>query len=40
MINERWYKYVVVYCPSVGTYMDAHGDGDAIGDFEGLTRRL
>ncbi|MDT8267365.1 alpha-amylase family protein, partial [Roseomonas sp. DSM 102946] len=27
-----------IYCLSVGTYMDANGDG--VGDFEGLTRRL
>ena len=38
MINDLWYKNAVVYCLSVGTYMDANGDG--IGDFEGLTRRL
>ena len=38
MINDLWYKNAIVYCLSVGTYMDANGDG--IGDFEGLTRRL
>jgi maltose alpha-D-glucosyltransferase / alpha-amylase len=38
MINDLWYKNAVVYCLSVGTYMDTNGDG--IGDFEGLTRRL
>ncbi len=38
MINDLWYKNAVIYCLSVGTYMDANGDG--IGDFEGLTRRL
>lgn len=38
MINDLWYKNVVIYCLSVGTYMDANGDG--IGDFEGLLRRL
>ncbi|MDB5359427.1 MAG: trehalose synthase [Rhodospirillales bacterium] len=38
MINDLWYKNAVVYCLSVGTYMDVNGDG--IGDFEGLTRRL
>ena len=38
MINDLWYKNAVVYCLSVGTYMDANGDG--VGDFEGLTRRL
>ena len=38
MINDLWYKNAVVYCLSVATYMDANGDG--IGDFEGLMRRL
>jgi maltose alpha-D-glucosyltransferase/alpha-amylase len=38
MINDLWYKNAVVYCVSVGTYMDANGDG--VGDFKGLGRRL
>jgi maltose alpha-D-glucosyltransferase/alpha-amylase len=38
MINDLWYKNAIIYCLSVGTYMDANGDG--IGDFTGLTRRL
>jgi len=38
MINDLWYKNAVVYCLSVATYMDANGDG--IGDFKGLLRRL
>jgi len=38
MINDLWYKNAVVYCLSVGTYMDANGDG--VGDFQGLMRRL
>ncbi len=38
MINDLWYKNAVIYCLSVGTYMDA--DGDGIGDFSGLVRRL
>ena len=38
MIKDLWYKNAVVYCLSVGTYMDANGDG--IGDFQGLMRRL
>ncbi|WP_407157114.1 alpha-amylase family protein [Bradyrhizobium sp. STM 3557] len=38
MIDDLWYKNGVIYCLSVGTYMDANGDG--IGDFRGLTRRL
>jgi maltose alpha-D-glucosyltransferase / alpha-amylase len=38
MINDLWYKNAIVYCLSVGTYMDANGDG--VGDFKGLMRRL
>ena len=38
MINDLWYKNAIVYCLSVGTFMDANGDG--VGDFEGLARRL
>ena len=38
MINDLWYKNAVIYCLSVGTFMDANGDG--IGDFQGLVRRL
>ena len=38
MINDLWYKNAIVYCLSVGTYMDSNGDG--IGDFQGLMRRL
>jgi glycosidase len=38
MINDLWYKNAIIYCLSVGTYMDANGDG--IGDFTGLMRRL
>ena len=38
MINDLWYKNAVIYCLSVSTFMDANGDG--IGDFEGLMRRL
>jgi len=38
MINDLWYKNAVVYCLSVETFMDANGDG--IGDFSGLMRRL
>ena len=38
MINDLWYKNAVIYCLSVGTYMDA--DGDGTGDFRGLMRRL
>ncbi len=38
MINDLWYKNSVIYCLSVATFMDANGDG--IGDFAGLMRRL
>jgi maltose alpha-D-glucosyltransferase / alpha-amylase len=38
MIDDLWYKNGVIYCLSVGTYMDA--DGDGVGDFRGLLRRL
>ena len=38
MINDLWYKNPVIYCLSVGTFMDANGDG--VGDFSGLMRRL
>jgi hypothetical protein len=38
MINDLWYKNAVIYCLSVGTYIDA--DGDGTGDFRGLMRRL
>jgi maltose alpha-D-glucosyltransferase/alpha-amylase len=38
MIKDLWYKNSIVYCLSVGTYMDANADG--VGDFQGLMRRL
>src|SRR6201992_3981087 len=38
MIDDLWYKNAVIYCLSVGTYMDSNGDG--VGDFKGLMRRL
>src|SRR5216110_2671790 len=38
MIKDLWYKNAVIYCLSVGTYMDA--DADGIGYFKGLMRRL
>jgi len=38
VISDLWYKNAVIYCLSVATYMDANGDG--VGDFEGLMRRL
>ena len=36
MINDLWYKNAVIYCLSVGTYMDSNGDGVGVGDFKGL----
>ncbi len=38
MINDLWYKNAIVYCLSVATFMDSNGDG--MGDFQGLARRL
>jgi maltose alpha-D-glucosyltransferase/alpha-amylase len=38
MIDDLWYKNAIIYCLDVEKYLDA--DGDGIGDFSGLTRRL
>jgi maltose alpha-D-glucosyltransferase/alpha-amylase len=38
MIDDLWYKNAVIYCLDVEKYIDANGDG--VGDFEGLTRKL
>lgn len=38
MINDLWYKNAIIYCLSVGSFMDSNRDG--IGDFTGLLRRL
>lgn len=38
MIDDLWYKNAIFYCLHVGTFMDS--DGDGIGDFQGLSRRL
>jgi maltose alpha-D-glucosyltransferase/alpha-amylase len=38
MLEDRWYKNAVIYSLEVETFLDANGDG--IGDFEGLSRRL
>jgi len=38
MIEDLWYKNSVIYSLDLETFMDANGDG--VGDFEGLTRRL
>ncbi|MFL5441287.1 MAG: alpha-amylase family protein, partial [Myxococcales bacterium] len=38
VISDLWYKNAVIYNCDVRTYLDANGDG--VGDFRGLTRRL
>jgi maltose alpha-D-glucosyltransferase/alpha-amylase len=38
VIKDLWYKNAIIYCLNVGTFMDSNGDG--VGDFEGLVRRL
>nr|BDT32995.1 alpha-amylase family protein [Myxococcus sp. MH1] len=38
MIQDLWYKNAVIYCLDVETFMDGNGDG--VGDFGGLQRRL
>lgn len=38
MIEDLWYKNTIIYSLDLETFMDANGDG--IGDFEGLMRRL
>jgi maltose alpha-D-glucosyltransferase/alpha-amylase len=38
VIKDLWYKNAIIYCLHVGTFMDS--DGDGVGDFVGLMRRL
>ena len=38
VITDLWYKSAVIYNCDVRTYLDA--DGDGVGDFRGLARRL
>jgi maltose alpha-D-glucosyltransferase/alpha-amylase len=38
VIDDLWYKNDVIYCLDEAKYFDANGDG--VGDFAGLTRRL
>jgi maltose alpha-D-glucosyltransferase/alpha-amylase len=38
VIDDLWYKNTVIYSLDLETFMDANGDG--VGDFEGLIRRL
>ena len=33
VINDLWYKNAIIYCLSVGTFLDTNADG--IGDFQG-----
>ena len=37
-IDDLWYKNAIIYCLDVEKFQDT--DGDGIGDFEGLMRRL
>ena len=37
-MTERWYQKAVIYCLDVETFQDS--DGDGVGDFAGLIRRL
>ena len=38
VIKDIWYKNSIIYSLNVGTFMDSNGDG--LGDFVGLIRRL
>lgn len=38
MLEDLWYKNTLIYSLDLETFMDA--DGDGVGDFEGLMRRL
>jgi maltose alpha-D-glucosyltransferase / alpha-amylase len=38
MIEDLWYKNAVIYSLDLETFMDLNGDG--VGDFQGLARRL
>ncbi len=37
-LRDQWYKNAIIYCLDVETYADSNGDG--VGDFNGLIRRL
>ena len=37
-LRDQWYENAIFYCLDVETYADS--DGDGVGDFGGLTRRL
>ncbi len=38
MIEDLWYKNAIIYSLDLETFMNA--DGDGVGDFKGLMRRL
>ncbi len=38
MIEDLWYKNAMIYSLDLETFMDMNGDG--VGDFEGLNRRI
>jgi maltose alpha-D-glucosyltransferase / alpha-amylase len=38
MIQDLWYKNAIIYSVDLESFMDSNGDG--VGDFEGLARRL
>jgi maltose alpha-D-glucosyltransferase/alpha-amylase len=38
MLEDLWYKNAIIYCLDVEKFIDY--DGDGVGDFEGLTRKL
>jgi len=38
VLESLWYRNGVIYCVDVQTFFDANGDG--VGDFQGLARRL
>jgi maltose alpha-D-glucosyltransferase/alpha-amylase len=37
-MSDRWYKHAIIYCLDVETFAGSNGDG--VGDFVGLTKRL
>lgn len=38
MVDDLWYKNKLIYSLDLETFMES--DGDGVGDFEGLMRRL
>lgn len=37
-LSDQWYENAIIYCLDVETFCDS--DGDGVGDFKGLTRKL